>query len=137
MVTPQSRRGRALVIDHGEMLVKSLCRGLRRDCDAIGTVDVEAAWSLLSSSERFDIVFCHLGMPGCSSLALFDRVRTLEAGIGASFVFLSGNPHHPRYRSFLAGIENQCLPKPTPLQTLRDMVQIRRSAALAVVAKVP
>jgi PAS domain S-box-containing protein len=93
-------RGRILVVDDDEGLVRAYRRWLGRKHDVIVAYDGEEALQLLEQDQEFDVILCDLMMPRFDGVALYEAVIAHKPHLLSRMVFCSGGPTSPRYQDF-------------------------------------
>ena len=122
-------RGRVLVVDDEESVLRALVRLLSPEHDVTALVDArDALKRLVDDAEEFDIVFCDVMMPQLSGMELYRRVRAYSESMAERFVFVTGGTVYEEVRKFLDSIANERLEKPFSNQNLKGVA--RRFVAL-------
>ncbi|MDB4975843.1 MAG: sensor hybrid histidine kinase [Myxococcaceae bacterium] len=93
-------RGRILIIDDDESLVRAYRRWLGRKHDVIVAYDGEEALQVLEQDQEFDVIVCDLMMPRFDGVALYEAVIARQPHLLQRIVFCSGGPTSPRYQEF-------------------------------------
>ncbi|MEP6571988.1 MAG: response regulator [Gemmatimonadota bacterium] len=70
----------------------------------------------------FDVVLCHLRVPGMSGHEFYRRLQSVDSPVVQRLVFMMGDVMSPEARNFLAEAGRPVLPKPFALQELLDAV---------------
>jgi signal transduction histidine kinase/CheY-like chemotaxis protein len=120
------RRGRVLVVDDEEILLKAYRRMLSEHHDVVLAHGGAEAVALLRADAGFDVVLCDLMMPGLDGQAVYEAVRELSLPLAARIVFCSGGASSARLSDFVAGLPNLTLDKPFTAAALRDAVDAAR-----------
>ncbi len=102
------RRARVLVVDDEAGIGKAIRRMLDSEHDVTIETDAASARDLLAS-ERFDVVFCDLMMPGMTGMELH---AAMAPEVAERFVFVTGGAFSPRSKEFLRTTKNATLEKP-------------------------
>jgi PAS domain S-box-containing protein len=97
---PAGGRGRILVVDDDETLVRAYRRWLGRKHDVIVAYDGQEALQLLEQDQEFDVILCDLMMPRFDGVALYEAVIAKKPHLLQRMVFCSGGPTSPRYQDF-------------------------------------
>lgn len=116
-------RGRILVVDDSEGVVRSLQRILEREHEVACERDPRSAWTRLEAGERFDVVLCDLMMPYVSGLELYIRASEISADLAGRFVFITGGVLDEDTERVLESLPNERLEKPVSLHQLRSVVR--------------
>ncbi len=122
-VNASPRRGRVLIIDDNESVLKGQMRTLTKHHDVFGEHDPREALRRLARGERFDVIFCDLMMPYLAGPDLFQRALAVAPEQASRFVFITGGVTQPGFEDFLATVPNQWLEKPVGLKVFRDVVR--------------
>jgi signal transduction histidine kinase len=120
----KGRRGRVLVVDDDEEVLKGFSRLLRSEHEVITVSDPRRALSLLCDpGQHFDLVLCDIVMPYLNGLELFRKVREQAAATANRFVFMTGGILDQSVGGALAQLSNECLQKPCSSQQLRALTR--------------
>ncbi len=117
------RRGRVLLVDDEELVVRSVERSLARDHDVTTTSSARNALVLLAGGERFDLVLCDLMMPDMTGMDLHRELELVAPDQAERMLFLTGGPFTPAARQFLSDTSKEHLEKPFDAANLRGIVQ--------------
>ena len=123
--TPEARptrRGRMLVIDDEPVVAASLRQALVRDHAVTVVASGREALALIGSGERFDVIFCDVGLSEMSGLDLHLALMSAARDQCDRIVFVTGGPLTPVVREFLAQVPNRYLEKPFSLREVRETV---------------
>ncbi|MDB4942237.1 MAG: hybrid sensor histidine kinase/response regulator [Labilithrix sp.] len=127
---PPHRRGRVLLVDDEESVLRALTRLLAADHEVTAVLDPrEALARLVERRERYDVVFCDVMMPELSGIELYRRVMAHDRGVAERFVFVTGGTVYEEIRRFLGEVPNERLEKPFSNQELKAVA--RRFVELA------
>jgi PAS domain S-box-containing protein len=117
-------RGRVLVVDDEEAVLKSVARLLQAQHDVVAVSDSrDALRLLLDPRERFDVVFCDLMMPHFTGMDVHSRVKEANPELAERFVFITGGAVREDIRAFLNEVPNERLDKPFSSQNLRGIAR--------------
>lgn len=122
-VAPAGRRGRILVVDDEELVVRSVKRILSTEHDVVATVSAAAALALCAGGERFDLILCDLMMPDMTGMDLHHELSRVAPEQADKMVFVTGGAFTEKARRFLAETPRQHLEKPFHSAKLRAIVQ--------------
>jgi two-component system, cell cycle sensor histidine kinase and response regulator CckA len=117
-----NRRGRLLLIDDEEIVLRSVARILAPH-EVICRREAADALGLLEHDSRFDIIFCDLTMPRMSGIDFYEALLRARPEIAARVVFLTAGATTPAAADFLATIPNVRVQKPFEVADLRALVQ--------------
>ncbi len=122
------RRGRVLVIDDEELVLKAVRRGLEAQ-DVTCTTSAREALRLLDGGASFDLILCDLMMPDMTGPDFYEALLASRPQTARLVVFLSGGTITSDGADFLAAVSNARLEKPFELATLRELVRKRLQGA--------
>ena len=117
------RRGRILIVDDEEMIIRSLTRILAKEHDVVATVDARKALALCASGEKFDLILCDLMMPVMTGMDLHSEISLLSPEQANAMIFVTGGAFTDKTRSFLSDIPKEHIEKPFDAANLRAIVQ--------------
>jgi len=123
-------RGRVLVIDDEEMIVRALTRILHEQ-DAHGTTSAREALSWIDAGQEFDLVLSDLMMPVMTGMEFYENLLARHPKLAQRVVFVTGGAITPRAEAFLKSVPNRHLEKPFDTTTLLKMVRERLAEAAA------
>jgi PAS domain S-box-containing protein len=95
-----TERGRILVVDDDETLVRAYRRWLGRKHDVIVAYDGEEALQVLEQDQEFDVILCDLMMPRFDGVSLYEALIASKPHLLDRMVFCSGGPSSARYQDF-------------------------------------
>jgi CheY-like chemotaxis protein/anti-sigma regulatory factor (Ser/Thr protein kinase) len=121
---PKGRRGRVLVVDDEAMIRATLVRLLRGEHDVVAAENGNAAESLLSADDHFDVILCDLIMPEVSGMDLYEGLVVTHPDLAARMVFMSGGAFTQRAIAFLEAVPNMRIEKPFDTSNLRELVRV-------------
>ncbi|TMQ08858.1 MAG: response regulator [Deltaproteobacteria bacterium] len=115
------RPGRILVVDHDEMVHRTMSR-LLRDHDLVCTGSGHGALALLAG-ERFDLILCDLMMPVMTGVELYEHLRAQDPELARRVVFMTGSALVPgKVEDFLRSVPNLRLEKPFGMPELQSVI---------------
>jgi len=115
-------RGRVLIVDDDEAVLRTLKRILQRHYGVTALSDPRIALTEFEGGQRFDAVLCDLMMPHLGGADLYQRVVEIDPEQARRFVFLTGGAYDTTNASFLDVVENEVLTKPYKVDQLRDLI---------------
>jgi two-component system, NtrC family, sensor kinase len=118
------RRGRVLVIDDDEMVLRGLGRMLSREHEVVLALGGDEGLRILEGDRGFDVILCDLMMPTTDGPEVHATLAERAPELLPRLVFCSGGAFTPRARAFLGSVENELLGKP-----------MRRAELLEVIAR--
>jgi PAS domain S-box-containing protein len=116
-------RGRILVVDDEDGVLRSMSRLLSSEHDVVAIGDSREARARLASGDKFDVVFCDLMMPHLSGVELYRWARDRDPALADRFVFITGGVPREDTAAFLSEIPNERLEKPFSTQNLRGVTR--------------
>jgi CheY-like chemotaxis protein len=119
----RSRRPRVLIVDDDPAVGRSFARVLALDAEVDVAGSSADALDKIERGESFDLVVCDVMMPGMTGPQLFDRVRALDPGTAAAFVFVTGGAtREEELRMRATGA--RWFSKPVAMETMRQLLRI-------------
>ena len=91
------RRGRILLVDDEDLVLRSIKRVLR-DHDVVCMLSAREALALIDGGERFDLVLSDVVMQGMSGIEFYEALRRRHPDMARDLVFLSGGAISARSR---------------------------------------
>lgn len=123
-VAPQpSNRGRILVIDAEDQILRVLERILHDDHDLVTAASGAEARALLEGDQAFDAILCDLMMPQVSGFDLYEWLVTCAPALARRIVFMTGGVFTPRAIEFRARVDNPIIAKPFDAALLRLLLR--------------
>ena len=118
---PGTGKGRILVVDNDEMIVKAITARLTAEgYDCLPATSAHQAFSLYERGE-VDLVITDLNMPGCDGIALSERLRERS-----SVPILQITAYPTVYEGCNAHIRDTCVvSKPFEWEALLDLVAVK------------
>jgi two-component system cell cycle sensor histidine kinase/response regulator CckA len=117
------RRGRILVVDDEEMVVRSVKRILSKEHDVVPMVSASEALALCANGERFDLILCDLMMPDMTGMDLHRELSLVAPDQASRMIFVTGGAFTAKARHFLSETPKEHLEKPFDSANLRAIVQ--------------
>jgi PAS domain S-box-containing protein len=122
-IPPVGRRGRILIVDDEEMIIRILTRILGKEHEVVATVDAREALALCVAGEKFDLILCDLMMPLMTGMELHSEISLLSPDQAKAMIFVTGGAFTEKTRSFLSDIPKEHIEKPFDAANLRAIVQ--------------
>ncbi len=116
------RRGRILLVDDEDLVLRSIKRVLR-DHDVVCMLSAREALALIDGGERFDLVLSDVVMQGMSGIEFYEALRRRHPDMARDLVFLSGGAISAKIEAFLQSVPNLRLDKPVEVADLLATVQ--------------
>ncbi len=116
------RRGRLLLIDDEEPVLKMMSRVLR-DHEVVTVTDAREALTRLEEDDEFDAILCDMMMPGMTGMAFHEGLLALRPEAAKRVVFMTGGSTIPEIADFLHAAGNRSIEKPFSPVELRKLVQ--------------
>jgi two-component system cell cycle sensor histidine kinase/response regulator CckA len=117
------RRGRILIVDDEDLIIRILTRILSKEHDVVATVDARKALALCASGEKFDLILCDLMMPIMTGMELHSEISLLSPEQAKAMIFVTGGAFTDKTRSFLSDVPKEHIEKPFDAANLRAIVQ--------------
>ncbi|HUQ98389.1 MAG TPA: PAS domain S-box protein [Gemmatimonadaceae bacterium] len=121
-VAAGSRRGRILIVDDEEMIIRIL-KKILKEHDVVATVDAREALELCARGERFDLILCDLMMPVMTGMDLHSEISLVSPEQARAMIFVTGGAFTEKTRSFLSDVPKEHIEKPFDAANLRAIVQ--------------
>jgi CheY-like chemotaxis protein len=125
--TPQfpviGRRGRILVVDDEELVLRSVRRILSQEHDVLAMVSAEEALAVCAGGEKFDLILCDLMMPDMTGMDFHRELSLLAPEQAERMIFVTGGAFTEKARAFLSETPKEQLEKPFNSANLRAIVQ--------------
>jgi PAS domain S-box-containing protein len=115
-------RGRILLIDDEEMVLRAISRILRAH-DVVSVKSGAEALALLDAGEHFDLVLSDLVMQRMNGMQLYEVLLQRYPDVARTVIFLSGGAINSTMEDFLRAIPNARLDKPVEVSVLLEAVQ--------------
>lgn len=120
-------RGRVLVIDDEELILRTVARALRPH-EVTCTDSARKALALLETDRPFDVILSDLMMPDMTGMEFYEELLKTHPELSDTVVFLSGGALSSRVSDFLAVVPNLYLDKPFQVERLKAVVNERVEA---------
>ncbi|MDB4916907.1 MAG: sensor histidine kinase/response regulator [Gemmatimonadetes bacterium] len=117
------RRGRVLIVDDEEILLRLLSRSLASDHDVVALSSGKDALALCAKGERFDMILCDLMMPEMTGMDLCSELARVAPEQADRMVFMTGGAFTARARAFLDASEHPCVEKPFERATVLAILE--------------
>jgi CheY-like chemotaxis protein/anti-sigma regulatory factor (Ser/Thr protein kinase) len=117
-----SRRGRILVVDDEEMVLRAVKRSLARYHEVTVVTSAREALALCASGQRFDLILSDLMMPDMTGMDLHQELSRLAPEQANSMIFLTGGAFTESGRRFLTDPPREHIEKPFDPSNLRAIV---------------
>jgi CheY-like chemotaxis protein len=117
------RRGRILIVDDEEMIIRILTKILGKEHEVFATSDAREALALCAGGERFDLILCDLMMPIMTGMDLHSEISRLSPEQAKAMIFVTGGAFTEKTRSFLSDVPKEHIEKPFNAANLRAIVQ--------------
>jgi PAS domain S-box-containing protein len=122
-ISSGGRRGRILLVDDEDAIIRVVTRILSKEHDLVATVDAREALALCAAGERFDLILCDLMMPIMTGMELHSEISLLSPEQANAMIFLTGGAFTDKTRSFLSDTPKEHIEKPFNAANLRAIVQ--------------
>jgi PAS domain S-box-containing protein len=122
-VSDTIRRGRILVVDDEEIVVRSVKRILSKEHDVVALVSAAEALALCTGGEKFDLILCDLMMPDMTGMDLYHELSRVAPEQADRMIFVTGGAFTEKARHFLSETPKEHLEKPFLSANLRAIVQ--------------
>src|SRR6185369_10074818 len=104
-------RGRILVIDDEEMILRMITRTLREH-EVHCTASAREALSWIDAGREFDLILSDLMMPTMSGMEFYQELVARHPEQASRVIFVTGGATTQKMEAFLRSIRNRCLEKP-------------------------
>jgi CheY-like chemotaxis protein len=122
-ISVPGRRGRILVVDDEEIVLRSVQRLLSKEHDVVAVVKAKAALSLCADGETFDVILCDLMMPDMTGMDLHGELSRVAPKQAGRMIFMTGGAFTAKAWNFLADPAREHVEKPFSPTTLRAVVR--------------
>ncbi|HEY0464812.1 MAG TPA: hybrid sensor histidine kinase/response regulator, partial [Polyangiaceae bacterium] len=128
-----SVRGRILVIDDEEMILRVLTRILHEH-EVICTPSAQEALDWIQAGQAFDLVLSDLMMPTMTGMEFYESLLARHPELAPRVVFMTGGAITSSAKAFLQSVPNHRLEKPFDTAALLKIVRVRlaRGSAASV-----
>jgi two-component system cell cycle sensor histidine kinase/response regulator CckA len=120
--TPAARRGRILLVDDEEMVIRALTRILSRGNDVVSTLAAKDALARCERGEEFDLILCDLMMPIMTGMELYHELVRVAPEQAKRMIFVTGGAFTEKARTFLSETLKEHIEKPFNAANLRAIV---------------
>jgi CheY-like chemotaxis protein len=117
------RRGRILVVDDEELVLRSVERLLAKEHDVVAIAAAKEALALCASGAKFDLILCDLMMPEMTGMDLYAELSRVAPEQASRMVFLTGGAFTPKAWTFLSKVAGEHIEKPFSPAALRATVR--------------
>jgi PAS domain S-box-containing protein len=117
------RRGRILVVDDEELVLRSVKRLLSKDHDVVAIAAAKEALALCAGGATFDLILCDLMMPDMTGMDLHRELLRVAPEQAAQMVFLTGGAFTAKAWKFLSEVAGDHIEKPFSPASLRATVR--------------
>jgi len=117
-----TRRGRILVVDDEELILRALRRQLSSQHEVVALTCAEEALDRMCAGEQFDMILCDVMMPTMTGMDLHARLCDVAPQQADRIVFLTGGAFTASTRAFLDRVSNRCLEKPFNYNELHALI---------------
>ena len=117
------RRGRILVADDDELVLRSVERSLAKEHAVVAVGSAKEALALCAGGERFDLILCDLMMPDMTGMDLHRELSLVAPEQANRMIFVTGGAFTDRARQFLSETPREHIEKPFHAANLRAIIQ--------------
>jgi PAS domain S-box-containing protein len=117
------RRGRILVVDDEELVLRVVERGLSKEHEVVTVTNGRQALALCAGGAKFDVILCDLIMPHMTGMDLHRELSRIAPELTDRMVFLTGGAFTTKARQFLLDVAREHVEKPFELTSLRALVR--------------
>jgi PAS domain S-box-containing protein len=117
------RRGRILVVDDEELVLRSVRRILSQEHDVLAMISAADALALCAGGEKFDLILCDLMMPDMTGMDFHRELSLVSSEQADRMIFITGGAFTEKARAFLSETPKEHLEKPFFSANLRAIVQ--------------
>jgi PAS domain S-box-containing protein len=117
------RRGRLLIVDDEELVLRTVNRLLSSEHDVLSVAAAQEALALCRDGATFDLILCDLMMPEMTGMDLHHELSRVAPEQAARMVFLTGGAFTERAWQFLADTIQEHIDKPVDPNVLRAIVR--------------
>jgi CheY-like chemotaxis protein len=117
------RRGRILVVDDEELVLRSVRRILSHEHDVVAMVSAEEALAVCAGGENFDLILCDLMMPDMTGMDFHRELSLVSPEQADRMIFITGGAFTEKARAFLSETPKEHIEKPFYSANLRAIVQ--------------
>jgi PAS domain S-box-containing protein len=117
------RRGRILVVDDEEIVIRIVEKMLSKEHDVVAMVEAKEALALCARGEKFDLILCDLMMPIMTGMEFYRELSRVDPDQAERMIFVTGGAFTEKGRHFLSEKKKECIEKPFNSANLRVIVQ--------------
>jgi PAS domain S-box-containing protein len=117
-----ARRGRILLVDDEEMVIRALTRILSHGNDVVSTLEAKDALARCERGEQFDLILCDLMMPIMTGMELYHELVRVAPEQAKRMIFVTGGAFTEKARTFLSETLKEHIEKPFNSANLRAIV---------------
>jgi CheY-like chemotaxis protein len=117
------RRGRILVVDDEELVLRSVQRILSQEHDVLAMASAEEALAVCAGGEKFDLILCDLMMPDMTGMDFHRELSLVSPEQADRMIFITGGAFTEKARAFLSETPKEHIEKPFYSANLRAIVQ--------------
>jgi PAS domain S-box-containing protein len=121
-VLPAARRGRILLVDDEDMVIRVLTRILSQGNDVVSTLEAKDALARCERGEQFDLILCDLMMPIMTGMELYHELMRVAPEQAKRMIFVTGGAFTEKARTFLSETLKEHIEKPFNAANLRAIV---------------
>jgi two-component system NtrC family sensor kinase len=115
--------GTILVIDDEPSVVRALTGLLRRDGYRVATASNGRHALAQLQAQHYDVILCDLRMPELDGPAFYAILTRQYPALRQRVIFLTGDTEGETSRAFLTQCGRPWLQKPSPIMTIRRVIQ--------------
>jgi PAS domain S-box-containing protein len=128
---PPTPRGRVLVVDDEELILRTMRRVLGDEHEVVTAASGEKGRAILERDQAFDVILCDLMMPEMTGMDLHEWVSAHHPVLADKVVFVTGGAFTPRALAYLGEVRNLKVDKPIEAAALKRLVYAMIVAARA------
>jgi CheY-like chemotaxis protein len=117
------RRGRILVVDDEQLVLRSVRRILSQEHDVLAMVSAQEALAVCAGGEEFDLILCDLMMPDMTGMDFHRELSLVSQEQADRMIFITGGAFTEKARAFLSDTPKEHIEKPFYSANLRAIVQ--------------
>ena len=117
------RRGRIMVVDDDELMIRSVHRVLSGEHEVVSFSGAAEALAAIARGETFDLILCDLMMPDMTGMDLHRELLRVAPQMVARMIFLTGGAFTDSARIFLETTDLQRIEKPFDAPGLRAAIR--------------
>jgi PAS domain S-box-containing protein len=120
-----NNHGRLLLVDDEQPILAMLVQLLGADHQVVTAVSGEAAQSILTYDQSFDVILCDLMMPGLSGMDLHAWLATEYPALAQRMVFVTGGAFTRWASEYVTRVGNLRVEKPYDKAKLKQLISER------------